>query len=79
MSEDNGTFICEPILHRYICLPKTTKNNKLWLTQKFPRTLLSSQWSVFETSRIIIKEVWRFCIHFDSGNTGEQPTSGCNK
>ena len=62
VSEKNGTFIRELILERYIYLSMTTKNHKFWSEQKSPRISSSLEWSLFETSRIIIIEVRRFGI-----------------
>ena len=66
VSENNGTFICELIMERYINLrntQKTFKNHKLWSKQKFLRILSSLHWCLLETSRFIIIEVSRFCIY----------------
>ena len=62
MSGKNRTLICELIQERYIDLSRTTENLKLRSRQKILRNLSRLQWSFFETSRIIIIEVRRFCF-----------------
>ena len=63
VSEKNGAFIREVIMERYIDFRnnQTTENQKLCWKQKFLRISSSLQWSLFESSRIIIIEVRRFC------------------
>ena len=64
VSEKNGTFICELLMKRYIYLRNTERQLKITIydrNKSFSRISSSLQWCLFETSRIIIIEVKRYC------------------
>ena len=54
-------FVHAGTIHILAYYSKTTENHNLCSIQKFLRVLSSLQWCLFETSRINIIEVRRFC------------------